>query len=55
LRGAVRVLDATINRSFLARKASRHLPLTLTVQVTDTRRSVKLRRLPAHRMEAAPG
>ena len=55
LRGAVRILDATINRSFLARKASRHLPLTLTVQVTDTRRSVKLQRLPAHRMETAPG
>ncbi len=55
LRGAVRVLDATINRSFLARKASRHLPLTLTVQITDTRRSIKLGRLPARRMEAAPG
>lgn len=55
LRGAVRVLDATINRSFLARKASRHLPLTLTVQITDTRRSIKLGRLPTRRMEAAPG
>lgn len=55
LRGAVRVLDATINRSFLARKASRHLPLTLTVQITDTRRSIKLGRLPSRRMETAPG
>ena len=55
LRGAVRVLDASINRSFLARQASTHLPLTLTVQVTDTRRSVRLRQLAGGRMEAAPG
>lgn len=55
LRGGVRVLDASINRSYLARQASRHLPLTLTVQITDTRRSVKLRQLAGGRMEAAPG
>jgi endonuclease/exonuclease/phosphatase family metal-dependent hydrolase len=55
LRGAVRVLDASINRSFLARQASTHLPLTLTVQVTDTRRSVRLRQLAGGRMEVAPG
>ena len=28
--------------AILARQASSHLPLTLTVQVTDTRRSVRL-------------
>jgi endonuclease/exonuclease/phosphatase family metal-dependent hydrolase len=55
LRGAVRVLEASINRSFLARQASSHLPLTMTVQVTDTRRSVRLRPLAGGRMEAAPG
>lgn len=55
LRGAVRVLDASVNRSFLARQASSHLPLTLTVQVTDTRRAVRLRQLAGGRMEAAPG
>lgn len=55
LRGGVRVLEATINRSFLARQASNHLPLTMTVQVTDTRRSVRLRPLTGGRMEAAPG
>lgn len=55
LRGAVRVLDATINRSFLARQASSHLPLTLTVQITDTRRSVRLKQMAGGRMEAAPG
>jgi endonuclease/exonuclease/phosphatase family metal-dependent hydrolase len=55
LRGAVRILDASINHSFLARQASSHLPLTLTVQVTDTRRSVRTRQLARPRMEAAPG
>lgn len=55
LRGGVRVLDASINRSFLARQASGHLPLTLTVQITDTRRSVRLTQLAGGRMEAAPG
>lgn len=55
LRGALRVLDASINRSFLARQASTHLPLTLTVQVTDTRRSVRLRPLASSQMETAPG
>jgi endonuclease/exonuclease/phosphatase family metal-dependent hydrolase len=55
LRGDVRVLEASINRSFLARQASSHLPLTMTVQVTDTRRSVRLRSLAGGRLEAAPG
>ena len=56
LRGAVRILDASINRSFLARQASGHLPLTLTVQITDTRRAITLKKLAtAGRMEAAPG
>lgn len=55
LRGGVRVLDASINRSFMARQASNHLPLTLTVQITDTRRSVRLRQIAGGRMEAAPG
>ena len=55
LRGEVRVLEASINRSFLARQASSHLPLTMTVQVTDTRRSLRLRPLARGRMEAAPG
>ena len=55
LRGEVRVLEASINRSFLARQASSHLPLTMTVQVTDTRRSLRLRPLAGGRLEAAPG
>ena len=55
LRGGVRILDASINHSYLARQASSHLPLTLTVQITDTRRSVRLRQLTGGRMEVAPG
>lgn len=55
LRGSVRVLDGVINRSYLARQASRHLPLTLTVQITDPRRFLPLSELAGGRMEAAPG
>jgi endonuclease/exonuclease/phosphatase family metal-dependent hydrolase len=55
LRGPLRVLEASINHSFLARQASSHLPLTLTVQLTDTRRSLRLTQLAGGRMEAAPG
>jgi endonuclease/exonuclease/phosphatase family metal-dependent hydrolase len=55
LRGAVRVLDGAINRSYLARQASSHLPLTLTVQVTDPRRFLPFADLAGRRMEAAPG
>jgi endonuclease/exonuclease/phosphatase family metal-dependent hydrolase len=55
LRGDVRVLEGSINRTPLARQASGHLPLTLTVQVTDPRRSLRFAELAARRMEAAPG
>ncbi|TLM66589.1 MAG: hypothetical protein FDZ69_05880 [Deltaproteobacteria bacterium] len=54
LRGPVRVLDGAIARCYLARQASSHLPLTLTVQVTDTRRFLPFAEL-AGRMETAPG
>lgn len=55
MRGGVRILDASINYSYLARQASSHLPLTLTVQITDTRRSLRVKPLAGARMEAAPG
>ncbi|MBW2452587.1 MAG: endonuclease/exonuclease/phosphatase family protein [Deltaproteobacteria bacterium] len=55
LRGGLRILDASINHTYLARQASNHLPLTLTVQITDTRRSVRLTKIAGGRMEAAPG
>jgi hypothetical protein len=55
LRGPVRILDGAINRSYLARQASSHLPLTLTVQVTDTRHFLPFAELAGQRMETAPG
>jgi endonuclease/exonuclease/phosphatase family metal-dependent hydrolase len=55
LRGPVRVLDGTINRSYLARQASGHLPLTITAQVTDPRRFLPLAELTGRQMEVAPG
>lgn len=55
LRGPVRVLDGAINRGYLARQTSSHLPLTLTVQVTDTRRFLPFAELTGQRMETAPG
>lgn len=56
LRGPVRVLDGAINRSYLARQASSHLPLTVTVQVTDTRSFLRFGDLTGPpRMETAPG
>ena len=55
LRGGIRVLDASINRSIQARQASKHLPLTMTIQVVDTQRTLPLPRLAGRRMEAAPG
>ena len=56
VRGGLRILDGTINYSYLARQASSHLPLTLTVQITDTRRSLRLREMTGRRFgAAAPG
>lgn len=55
VRGALRVVEADINRSYLARKAASHLPLTLTVQIVDPRRNLRLAQLAGRRMEAAPG
>ena len=54
-RGALRILDGKIDYSRLARQAAGHLPLTLTVQVTDSRPSLRLGQLSGGRMEAAPG
>jgi endonuclease/exonuclease/phosphatase family metal-dependent hydrolase len=55
LRGEVRVVDATILRSRQARHASLHLPLILTVQVTDPRSYLKVEKLNSNRMRIAPG
>lgn len=55
LRGDLRVVDSRILRSSLARQASSHLPMILTVQVTDPRSYLRLGKLGRNRMEIAPG
>ncbi len=55
LRGGVRVLESSINRSNMARHASTHLPLTLTVKIADPRKFLKVKEVGGTRMEIAPG
>lgn len=55
LRGDLRILEASVLRSSLARSASRHLPLILTAQVTDPRTFLRTNDLRPKRMEVAPG
>jgi endonuclease/exonuclease/phosphatase family metal-dependent hydrolase len=55
LRGDLQILDSTIVRSPLARQASSHLPMVLTVQVTDPRSYLRVESLSRQRMEIAPG
>jgi len=54
LGGDLRVVDARIPRYSLARHASTHLPLILTVQLVDPRTYLKVEKLGRH-MEIAPG
>jgi len=54
LGGDLRVVDARIPRHFLARQASSHLPLLLTIQLIDPRSYLKVEKL-GRRMEIAPG
>jgi endonuclease/exonuclease/phosphatase family metal-dependent hydrolase len=53
--GDLRVVDSMIPRGALARNASSHLPLILTVQICDPRTYLKLEKLSHSRMEIAPG
>ena len=56
LRGGVRVVDSSISRSHIARHASSHLPLILTVQIRDTLNYLRLEKPMRHgKMEIAPG
>ncbi len=55
LRGDVRIVDSRIERGPLARQASSHLPLVLTLQVTDPRKYLRVEKLNRNRMEIAPG
>ncbi len=56
LRGHLRVLHSSILRSYLARKASTHLPAIFTVQITDPRNYLHAQPIKSNRcMEIAPG
>lgn len=56
LRGNLRILESSIDRTIMARQAATHLPLTLTIQIVDLRNYLTLEKIPrARRMEAAPG
>jgi endonuclease/exonuclease/phosphatase family metal-dependent hydrolase len=54
-RGYLRIVDSTILWSKLARKASTHLPLILTAQITDPRTFLRTEKIKRTRMEVAPG
>jgi endonuclease/exonuclease/phosphatase family metal-dependent hydrolase len=53
--GNLRLVDSRIPRNLLARRASSHLPLILTVQICDPRTYLKLEKVSHGRMEIAPG
>ncbi len=55
LRGELRIVDAAVGRTPLARQASSHLPLTLTVQVNDPRSYLRMEKMNPGRMKIAPG
>lgn len=55
LRGDLRILESSIPRFGVARHASSHLPLILTVQVSDPRHFLRADNLSTRRMETAPG
>lgn len=53
--GDLRVVDSRIPHGTLARHASSHLPLILTVQIYDPRTYLKVEKLGRNRMEIATG
>ncbi|MBE0598359.1 MAG: endonuclease/exonuclease/phosphatase family protein [Desulfuromonadales bacterium] len=55
LRGELRVVDSSILRSAKVRQASSHLPLILTIQITDPRSYLRVEQLTTGRMKTAPG
>ncbi len=55
LRGELRIVDSNIPRSPLARQASTHLPLSLTVKITDPRTYLRVEKLHPGQMKIAPG
>ncbi len=55
LRGKIRVLESRVLRFPVARQASSHLPLLLSMEVGDPGCYLPVKELKANRMEAAPG
>jgi endonuclease/exonuclease/phosphatase family metal-dependent hydrolase len=55
LKGELRIVETSIIRSQIARQASSHLPLILTVQIKDPRTYLRSENLAPGRMEVAPG
>lgn len=55
LRGELRIVEASVLRSSRARHAAGHLPLILTVQVTDPRKFLRTEELTPKQLEVAPG
>lgn len=55
LKGKIRVLDASILRSPLARRASSHLPLVLTTEIQDAACILRVKELKRSGMEVAAG
>ncbi len=55
LRGEVKIEQSRVLRSPVARQASSHLPLILTVLVSDPRCYLRLEKLRQRQMEIAPG
>jgi endonuclease/exonuclease/phosphatase family metal-dependent hydrolase len=53
--GDLRLVDARVPHNLLARRASSHLPLVLTVQICDPRTYLKIEKISHRRMEIAPG
>ena len=54
-RGHLRIIDSRIPKNAGARQACRHLPLIVTVEVTDPRTFLRAEKLKRSRMEVAPG
>lgn len=56
IRGEIRIVDSSVVRSHLARQASSHLPLVMTVQVRDPRTYLRVeQQVRRGNMEIAPG
>ncbi len=55
IRGSIRILETSVERSETAREASSHLPFNLTLQILDTQKFLPVNKIGRNRMEIAPG